>query len=159
MKKIILFITIVSIFAINLFAQTYNDTALARVVSQDKMSRDVSGKLSTLNAGEHAFRADVYSSNRQFPQAREHWQKILDNYGKDSAVMPKTLFGIARSYMWERQYVKAVYHFDELIFAYADKLKIGRLIFGFATFRIILTSKNPLILFVPNLFFSNSTIK
>ncbi len=141
MKKIILFITIVSIFAINLFAQTYNDTALARVVSQDKMSRDVSGKLSTLNAGEHAFRADVYSSNRQFPQAREHWQKILDNYGKDSAVMPKTLFGIARSYMWERQYVKAVYHFDELIFAYADT-KEGREGLAFKGASLVRLGKN-----------------
>ena len=103
----------------------HNDATLARVTVQDKSSRAATGKLNTLTAAEHAFRADVYMTNRQFPQAREHWQKILDNYGKDAAVMPKTLFGIARSYMWDRQYEKAVYHFDELIITYADT-KEGR---------------------------------
>lgn len=125
MKKFILLIAFVSVFSINSFAQMHNDATLARVAVQDRASRDGNGKLNTLSATEHAFRADVYATNRQFPQAREHWQKILDNYGKDASVMPKTLFGIARSYMWERQYEKAVFHFDELIFAYPDT-KDGR---------------------------------
>jgi soluble lytic murein transglycosylase len=141
MKKFILFILFISFLTTTSFAQTYNDAALARVASQDKTSRDGSGKLQTLIAGEHAFRADVYSSNRQFPQAREHWQKILDNYGKDASIMPKTLFGIARSYMWERQYEKAVYHFDELIFAYADT-KEGREGLAFKGASLVRLGKN-----------------
>ncbi len=84
------------------------------MTEQDKSSRDAQAKLLTLSAGEHQFRADVYMSNRQFSEAREHWQKILDNYPSDAAAMPRTLFGIARSYMWERQYDKAVFWFDRL---------------------------------------------
>ncbi len=102
----------------------HNDTTLARVALQDKSSRDASGKLNTLSATEHAFRADVYMSNRQFPQAREHWQKILDLYPADAA-MPKALFGIARSYMWERDYEKAVFWFDKLTKDYINT-KEGR---------------------------------
>jgi soluble lytic murein transglycosylase len=68
----------------------------------------------TLAASEHLYRADVYMSNRQFPEAREHFQKILDVYPTDTVAMPKVLFGTARSYMWERQYEKAVFWFDKL---------------------------------------------
>ena len=63
--------------------------------------------------GTHIYRADVYMANRHFPEAREHWQKILDNYPEDSNI-PKILFGIGRSYMWERDYEKAVFWFDKL---------------------------------------------
>lgn len=95
-------------------AQVHSDAALRRIIEQDQTSRDASGNLSTLSAAEHALRADVYSTNRQFPQAREHWQKILDVYPTNASVVPKTLFGIARSYMWEREYEKAVFWFDRL---------------------------------------------
>ncbi|MBA2494330.1 MAG: transglycosylase SLT domain-containing protein [Acidobacteria bacterium] len=114
MKKIIRSFAILLFFSFHIFAQTHNDAVLARVTLQDKTSRDASGKLNTLSAAEHLFRADVYSANRQFPQAREHWQKILDNYSTEAAAMPKVLFGIARSYMWEREYQKAVFWFDKL---------------------------------------------
>lgn len=128
MKKFIYAIfVIISIFCFSVLAQqTYNDAALARVREQDRLSRDAaSGKLLTLSAAEHAYRADVYSSNRYFKEAREHWQKILDNYSTDASVMPKTLFGIARSYMWERQYDKAVQYFDLLTKDYLNT-KDGR---------------------------------
>lgn len=124
MKKSILIAAIITVFSLNLFAQ-YGDAALQRVIGQDRASRDASGKLRTLSAAEHALRADVYSTNRHFAEAREHWQKIIDNYSSDAGVMPKTLFGTARSYMWERQYDKAVTYFDMLIRDYMST-KEGR---------------------------------
>jgi soluble lytic murein transglycosylase len=113
MKKIIYLFAVICSFSFVLNAQVHSDAALRRIAEQDNSSRDASGKLPTLSAAEHALRADVYSTNRQFTQAREHWQKILDIYPND-AVVPKTLFGVARSYMWEREYEKAVFWFDRL---------------------------------------------
>jgi soluble lytic murein transglycosylase-like protein/outer membrane protein assembly factor BamD (BamD/ComL family) len=125
MKQIVLSIAFILVFSLAAFAQTYNDATLNRVTEQDKTSRDAQGKLLTLSAAEHQYRADVYMSNRHFPEAREHWQKIIDNYPTDAVVMPKTLFGIARSYMWERQYEKAVFWFDKLTADYLNT-KDGR---------------------------------
>jgi len=125
MKTIIFTFAFISAFSFGIFAQTHSDAALRRIIEQDKQTRDAGGKLPTLTAAEHALRADVYSTNRQFPQAREHWQKILDVYSTDSTVMPKTLFGIARSYMWERDYTKAVFWFDRLTGDYLNT-KDGR---------------------------------
>lgn len=119
MKKFLVTIFVLINCIFNLQAQTYNDATLARVRSQDAASRAADGKLQTLPANEHAFRADVYSSNRLFPQAREHWQKILDNYATDATVMPKTLLGIGRSYMWERKYDQAISFFDKAILNFA----------------------------------------
>ena len=113
------------LFSTIIFAQTKSDAALRIITEQDKNSRQADGKLQNLTAAEHLYRAEVYMSNRLFPQAREHWQKILDNYSTDSAAMPKTLFGIARSYMWERDYAKAVSWFDKLIKDYINT-KDGR---------------------------------
>jgi len=114
MKKFVISIAFILVFSICAFAQNYNDATLRRVIEQDKTSRDAVGKLLTLAASEHLYRADVYMSNRQFPEAREHFQKILDVYPTDASAMPKVLFGTARSYMWERQYEKAVFWFDKL---------------------------------------------
>ena len=113
MKKFVVSIAISIVFALNIFAQTYTDAALSRVIAQDKTSFDGQGKLQTLPASEHLYRADVYSQNRHFPEARAHWQKILDVYPTDVSV-PKVLFGIARSFMWERDYQTAVNWFDRL---------------------------------------------
>jgi soluble lytic murein transglycosylase-like protein/TolA-binding protein len=113
MKKSVLAITIFLCLILTSLAQTRSDAALRLITEKDRTDRDPAGKLATLTAAEHIYRAEVYSTNRQFPQAREHWQKILDLYPNDTG-MPQTLFGIARSYMWERQYEKAVYFFDLL---------------------------------------------
>jgi len=94
------------------------DSALRRVREQDVFARNPSGELQTLTAAEHLSRAETYSSNRLFPEAREHWSKLITNYPQDAGV-PKALFGIARSFMWERQYEKAVEWFDRLIKDYA----------------------------------------
>jgi len=112
MKK--LFVLIAFIFAFSVFAFAQSDAALRTVTEKDKTSRDASGKLVTLTVAEHLYRADVYMANRHFPEAREHWQKILDNYAADQNAMPRALFGMGRSNMWERQYQKAVDWFDRL---------------------------------------------
>lgn len=90
-----------------------SDSALRRVREQDMLSRSPSGKLQTLSAAEHLSRAETYSSNRLFPEAREHWVKVFDNYATDTGIT-KALFGTARSYMWERRYREAVEWFDKL---------------------------------------------
>lgn len=107
-------ITLLSfLFVISAIGQTRSDAALRSVTEKDLGSRDSSGKLLTLAPAEHLNRAEVYATNRQFPQAREHFQKILDAYPTDPG-MAQALFGIARSYMWERQYQKAINFFDRL---------------------------------------------
>ena len=114
MNKLILILSIAIVFSLNLFAQTYGDATLARVREQDRTSRDAKGKLSMLSPTEHAFRADVYSTNRVFPNAREHWQKLIDNYPNDPN-LPKAYMGIGRSFMWEREYAMAITFFDDAI--------------------------------------------
>ena len=99
-----------------------SDAALRRAMRLDADQRDGGGKLPTLDAAEHLSRAETYMANRLFPQAREHWQKVFDNYPNDPG-MPKALFGTARSYMWERQYEKAVFWFEKLN---GDTSKDGR---------------------------------
>ncbi|MEP6902652.1 MAG: transglycosylase SLT domain-containing protein, partial [Actinomycetota bacterium] len=113
MKKSILLFAIILTFSILTFAQS--DSALKLVTEKDQTSRDGQGNLLTLTVAEHLSRADVYMANRHFPEAREHWQKVLDNYPSDTNARPKALFGIGRSLMWERQYQKAVDWFDKLL--------------------------------------------
>ncbi|MEZ5425473.1 MAG: transglycosylase SLT domain-containing protein [Pyrinomonadaceae bacterium] len=113
MKKLIIPILLALFFTQNIFSQTYNDAALNRVISQDQESRQGGSAMETLPVGTHLYRAEVYMANRHFPEAREHWMKILDNYPTDPNV-PKILFGIGRSFMWERNYEKAVFYFDKL---------------------------------------------
>jgi tetratricopeptide (TPR) repeat protein len=123
MNKLILSIFLSIIFSVSLFAQ-YGDATLAKVREQDRSSRDAQGKLILLSAAEHAYRADVYMSNRVFPSAREHWQSLIDHYHND-ANLPKAYMGIGRSYMWEREYSLAITFFDDAIKNYADT-KEGR---------------------------------
>ena len=113
------------IFSVSAFAQSYNDAALARVSAQDKSSRDDKGGIPLLTMPEHLYRADVYMANRHFPEAREHWKKIFENFSDNDAAMAKALFGTARSYMWERENQKAVDWFDKLTKDYLNT-KEGR---------------------------------
>ncbi|MEP7074471.1 MAG: tetratricopeptide repeat protein, partial [Acidobacteriota bacterium] len=101
-----------------------SDATLRRVMDQDSSGRDSSGKLQTLSAAEHLARAESYSANRLFPQAREHWQKILDNYPDDPSI-PKVLLGVGRSYMWERDYARAITWFNKLTKS-VPEIKEGR---------------------------------
>ncbi|MFL6468964.1 MAG: tetratricopeptide repeat protein, partial [Pyrinomonadaceae bacterium] len=76
------------------------DSALRRVRDQEVFSRGTD--IPTLSAAEHLSRAETYASNRLFPEARAHWMKVLENFPNDPGI-PKAEFGIARSFMWERQ--------------------------------------------------------
>ncbi|MDQ3063423.1 MAG: tetratricopeptide repeat protein, partial [Acidobacteriota bacterium] len=140
MKKFIVVIALLIFATINLFAQTQSDAALAQVASKDRLSRDASGGLQILTASEHAFRADVYSTNRQFPQAREHWQKIFENYPTDAS-MPKALMGTGRSYMWERNYSQAIVFFDRVVRDFANT-KEGRESLAFKGACLVRLGKN-----------------
>ena len=89
-----------------------SDAALRRAMRLDADQR-IDGKLRTLDAAEHLARGEAYMTNRLFPEAREHWMKIIENYPEHPG-MSKALFGMGRSYMWERQYDKAVEWFEKL---------------------------------------------
>ena len=102
-----------------------SDSALRRVMSLDAGSRMAGKELPLLSADEHLSRAETYMANRLFPEAREHWQKFMDNYPNDPG-MSKALFGTARSYMWERQYDKAVDWFEKLMDPRYLETKDGR---------------------------------
>jgi soluble lytic murein transglycosylase len=125
------------VFGINTFAQT-SDAALRSAMRLDADQRDAAGKLPTLSAQVHLSRAETYMANRLFPQAREHWQSFFDNYPNDAG-MSKALFGTARSYMWERQYEKAVFWFAKL---QGDTSKDGREGLAFKGASLVRLGKN-----------------
>jgi len=112
--RLALFLLLVSATSIVSFGQTATDRALQRVTEQDRAARQPDGRLPVLHASEHLSRADVYSFNRMFESAREHWLLFLENYPKDPSV-PKAFVGIGRTYMWELQYDKAIEWFDKLM--------------------------------------------
>lgn len=114
MKKIFVLFAFIFAFSFSAEAQGYGDAALKKVTEQDRAVRTTDNKLPVMTVAEHVYRADVYMANRHFAEAREHWQKILDNYSSDANAMPKALFGMGRSNMWERRYDKAVEWFDRL---------------------------------------------
>ncbi|MFN0279376.1 MAG: transglycosylase SLT domain-containing protein [Pyrinomonadaceae bacterium] len=101
-----------------------SDSTLRGVTSKDKSNRTSNGKLDTLSAAEHLSRGQTYFDNRQFPQAREHFQKIFDNYPIDPA-MSTALFLTGRSYYWEREYARAIPYLDRVAREYPDT-KDGR---------------------------------
>jgi soluble lytic murein transglycosylase len=93
------------------------DAALREVIQKDRSTRTAEGRLLTLSAAEHLSRGRIYFDNRQFPQAREHFQKILDNYPNDDTVSG-ALFMTGRSYYWERAYDKCVPFMDRVSHEY-----------------------------------------
>ncbi len=113
------------LFNVSFACGQQSDAALRRAVKLDADQRNSRGDLPTLSAAEHLTRAESYMANRLFPQAREHWQKVFDNYPNDPG-MSKALFGTARSYMWERQYDKAVDWFEKLMDPRYIQTKEGR---------------------------------
>lgn len=113
MKNLVLICVFVSISA-SIVNSQISDAALRKAIESDNAARlESQGKLPTLTVAEHLARAETYMANRMFPQAREHWAKVMDAYPDDIGI-PKALFGTARSYMWEREYLKAVEWFDRL---------------------------------------------
>lgn len=92
------------------FSQS-GDAALRTVFESDKRDRDKNGELNDLGAAEHLRRADIYMANRIFAAAREHWQRVIERYPDDPG-MPRALFGMGRSLMWERNYSQAIEWFE-----------------------------------------------
>ena len=122
MKTLLTSLAVLVLLASLTYAQASSDAALRRAMRLDTDQRDASGKLPMLTAAEHLSRAETYMANRLFPQAREHWDIVLKNYPDDAGI-PKALFGTGRSYMWEREYGKAVEWFGKLN---GDTSKDGR---------------------------------
>src|SRR4051794_13787797 len=87
------------VFSVSILAQS--DADLRSVSIKDRSSRNNVGKLVTLSASEHLLRGTTYFESRHFPEAREHFQKFIENYPNDDA-MPDVLFMTGRSYYWER---------------------------------------------------------
>src|SRR5205085_9876515 len=105
--RYLLWSAVIGLFVVgSAFAQR-TDASLRSAMEQDKQSRSADGKLTTLTASEHLARGRAYFDNRLFPQSREHFQKIFDNYSSDPA-MSGALFMTGRSYYWERDYVRAI---------------------------------------------------
>jgi TolA-binding protein len=140
MKNTIIVILIAAFFVTYINAQVYNDATLSRIREQDRISRDNKGKLPALAMTEHLYRADVYSSNRAFGEAREHWEIAVRNFRNDPAIA-KAMFGIGRSHMWERQYSLAVSSFDDLFKAYPET-KDGREGLAFKGASLVRLGKN-----------------
>jgi soluble lytic murein transglycosylase len=83
--------------------QSVSDSTLRKISASDEQQKTATGDIPDLSLAEHLQRAETYSSNRLFPQARAHWQKVLDRFPDDPATA-KAYFGMGRSYMWERRY-------------------------------------------------------
>jgi soluble lytic murein transglycosylase len=141
MKKITFIIAIFIISTFNVFAQNYNDATLQRVREQDRVAnRDANSSVPDLAPADHAYRADVYSFNRAFPEARAHWQKLLEKFPNDVNVA-KALLGIGRSYMWEREYMQAIPFFERAIQNYPNS-KEGRESLAFKGACLVRLGKN-----------------
>ncbi len=140
MKKIFITFALLFVFSLNFFAQTYGDAALAQVTVKDKSARDASGKLQTLTAAEHLYRAEVYMTNRHFPEAREHWQKVFEVYPSDAGTV-KALLGTGRSFMWERNHAQAIVWFDKAVRDYSNS-KEGRESLAFKGASLVRLGKN-----------------
>ena len=110
--KLVFAVAIVLVFKIALFAQT-SDSALRGVAEKDRLSRDATGKLVLLSATEHLDRGKIYFDNRLFPQSRNHFYKIIENFPTDPA-MSGALFMTGRSYYWEREYARAIPYLDRV---------------------------------------------
>lgn len=124
MKKLFAAAMLAFFLCFTVSTQTSDDSAL-RITSQlDAQDRDKNGKLITLPADEHIKRGYVYLDNRQFPAAREHFQRVIDVYPSDP-LLPRALFGLARSFMWEKRYVSAIPYFARVSSEFPDT-KEGR---------------------------------
>lgn len=107
MKKLFAAAMLAIVLCFTVSTQTSNDSNLRTTSQLDEQDRDANGKLKTLSAEEHIKRGYVYLDNRQFPAAREHFQRVLDVYPTDP-LLQRALFGVARAFMWERRYASAI---------------------------------------------------
>ena len=104
--------------------QAQKDSMLSAVRRSDQISRDAQGSLSKLPAHEHLRRANVYTTNRAFDEAREHWLAYLKHYPHESGV-PEALFGMGRSHFQSRNYSESFDYYDKVARTYPST-KEGR---------------------------------
>lgn len=112
MKRILALIVICMATAVWGISQA-SDAALRSVTEKDRTSRLADGKLRTLTAAEHLAMGQTFFENRLFPQSRDHFYKIIENFPDDPA-MSGALFMTGRSYYWERQYARAIPYLDRV---------------------------------------------
>jgi peptidoglycan lytic transglycosylase len=104
--------------------QTPKERNLVSARRDDNESRDTDGTLKQLSPAEHLRRANVYMLNREFDEAREHWQALIKYYPQSPSV-PEAMFGIGRSYFQSRRYSDAFDTFSQLANTYPST-KEGR---------------------------------
>jgi soluble lytic murein transglycosylase len=105
-------------------SQSARDTTLSNVRQSDAAGRSADGSVPKLAPAEHMRRASVYLGNRAFPEARAHWQALLDNYPQDPRAA-EALLGIGRSYFLSKVYQDGYVVFNELVQKYPNT-KEGR---------------------------------
>lgn len=98
------------------------DYSLAAIRRADQAGRAADGKLEQLSSIEHVRRGSIYQANRAFPEAREHWQAILDRYPNDPAVA-SALFGMGRSYFQEKSYDRGLPFLIQVANRFSDRME------------------------------------
>ena len=93
--------------------EAQGDDTLTVVRGQDRTGRTSDGKLPQLSAQEHLRRAGVYMTNRAFPEAREHFQAVIERYPTDPLVS-SAIYGMGRSYFQDKRYAESVPFFERL---------------------------------------------
>lgn len=111
-------------------AQT--DSRLAAVRRADQADQTADGQIGQLSVSEHLRRADVYQTNRAFPEARRHWQAILDRYPTDPAVAT-ALYGMGRSNFQEKHYDVALPFYLRVVKDYPERLEGREALYGEAS--------------------------
>lgn len=66
-----------------------------------------------LSDSEHLKRANIYQFNREFENARIHFQALLDRFSKNPNI-PNAMFQIGRGYMQERNFSSAASWFERI---------------------------------------------
>ncbi len=123
MKNLLAIVFATVCFVVTMSAQA-SDAALKAVIEKDRSARSADGKLQTLSAAEHLARGTVYFDNRSFPQAREHFAKIIDIYASEPQ-LGSALWMTGRSYYWERDYKRCIPTLARVVAEFPDS-KNGR---------------------------------
>ncbi|HEY0729049.1 MAG TPA: transglycosylase SLT domain-containing protein [Pyrinomonadaceae bacterium] len=117
MKKIAAVFSLSLLVTVQSSSQSARDTTLSNVRQSDAAGRSADGSVPKLAPAEHMRRASVYLGNRAFPEARAHWQALLDNYPQDPRAA-EALLGIGRSYFLSKVYQDGYVVFNELVQKY-----------------------------------------
>ncbi|HEX5888593.1 MAG TPA: transglycosylase SLT domain-containing protein [Pyrinomonadaceae bacterium] len=117
LKKIAAVFSLSLLVTVQSSSQSARDTTLSNVRQSDAAGRSADGSVPKLAPAEHMRRASVYLGNRAFPEARAHWQALLDNYPQDPRAA-EALLGIGRSYFLSKVYQDGYVVFNELVQKY-----------------------------------------